>query len=393
MPLLIAGFVIMFFVIGGGIDSVSVFLHALAESEGWPLKTLSSGIALGAVTAALSTPLVGMAVDRSGVRLPMSVGCGFLAGGFLILAFMNQPWHFVTANLLLGPGFAACALLPITIAVTVLVPGRTALALGIVSAGSSLGAMVIAPAAQLMVEAFGWRTAYISMGALVVLAPIPCLLFAIPKGRLRARSTEPAQETEKAPVGLREELRRPGVLLLLGILALPGLATFGVQIHVVPLLADLGHSDRLAAGALGAVLATSGLGKVGGGLVGDRLGPIRTLQFALGLELVAFVLLLAATSLPMAGLFVLFHGLAVGTQVAVVPVIALSILGRARFATLWGVLQLGAMLMIGLAPVVPGFIFDATGSYQAAIIFWLGALAVGLLLALRLGSLRNVARG
>ncbi len=393
MPLLLAGFIIMFFVIGGGIDSVSVFLHALAEAEGWPLKTLSSGISVGAVVAAFSTPLVGMAVDRWGVRAPMSVGCGFLAGGFLVLAVMSQPWHFVAANLLLGPGFAALALLPITIAVTILIPGRTALALGIVSAGSSVGAMVIAPLAQLMVEAFGWRTAYIAMGSLVVLTPIPCVLFAMPKGRLRPPRTPHPQETEAPPVGLAQELRRPGVLLLLGVLALPGLASFGLQVHVVPLLADLGHSNRLAASALGAVLATSGLGKIGGGLLGDRLGPIRTLQLALALEFVAFALLPFATSLPIAGLFVLFHGLAVGTEVAVVPVIALSIIGSARFATLWGVLQLGSMLVIGLAPVVPGIIFDATGSYQVAILFWLGALFLGLLLALRLKPGGHVANG
>jgi MFS family permease len=386
LPLLVAGFIVLFFVIGGGIDSVSVFLHALAEAEGWPLQTLSSGIAAGAVCAALSTPLVGAGVDRWGVRVPMTIGCALLAGGFVVLGLMNQPWHFVAANLLLGPGFAACALLPITIAVTIMVPGRTALALGIVGAGASAGAMVIAPAAQLMVEAFGWRVAYITMGAAVVLAPIPCLLFAMPRGRLTTPARESAEESPQdpqvAPPSLKQELRRPGVLLLLGALALPGLASFGLQVHMVPLLVDLGHSDRFGAVALGATLAVAGVGKVGGGLIGDRLGPLTTLRLALGLDAVAFALLLLGSSVSIAGLFVVLHGLAVGTQVAVLPVIALSILGGERFGTLWGILQLGSMLAIGLAPVVPGSIYDATGSYLAAIVFWIGAVLVGLIMAM-----------
>ncbi len=399
LPLLVAGFIVLFFVIGGGIDSVSVFLHALAETGGWRLQTLSSGIAAGAVSAALSTPLVGVGVDRWGVRVPMTVGCALLAGGFVVLGLMNQPWHFVVANLFLGPGFAACALLPITIAVTIMVPGRTALALGIVGAGASAGAMVIAPAAQLMVEAYGWRVAYITMGTLVVLAPIPCLLFAMPRGRLKTPSRESAaessQDTQAAPPSLAQELRRPGVLLLLGVLALPGLASFGLQIHMVPLFVDLGHSDRFAAAALGATLAVAGVGKVGGGFIGDRLGTLRTLRLALALDAVAFTLLLLGDSVSIAGLFVLLHGLAFGTQIAVLPVIALSILGSARFATLWGILQLGSMLAIGLAPVVPGGIYDATGSYLAAIAFWIGSVLVGLVLAmvLRLQSGGRIEQG
>jgi hypothetical protein len=65
-------------------------------------------------------------------------------------------------------------------------------------------------------------------------------------------------------------------------------------------------------------------------------------------------------------------------------VLALAILGTERFATLFGLLQLAAMLAVGLAPIVPGAIFDATASYAGALAFWIAALAGALVVALRM---------
>jgi MFS family permease len=109
--------VILFVVVGGGIDTVSVFLNALSVAEGWSRKTLSAGISVGVISAGLFTPVVGVLVDRFGVRVPMALGAALLALGFGVLAGMTRPWQFVAANVLLGPGFASAAMLPITVAV------------------------------------------------------------------------------------------------------------------------------------------------------------------------------------------------------------------------------------------------------------------------------------
>ena len=391
LPLLAAGFAILFVVVGGGIDTVSVFLNALAESEGWSRRTLSLGISVGVIGAALATPLVGLLIDRHGVRLPMTLGLAFLAPGFAILVGMREPWHFVAANVLLGPGFAATAMLPITVAVTVRVPERTALALGIVGVGSSMGALVLAPLLQGLVAAVGWRGTYATLALMVLATPIPFLLFVLPRGRLqRGRAVaDPSQPS------LTQGLRRPGVLWLFGILVLPGLAGFGLQVHLVPLLSDAGHSAAFAAGALGAMIGVSALGKLGGGWLGDRAGPLATLRLALALRTLAVASLALASSPLVVGGFVVALGLAVGAEVAVAPVIALAILGSERFATLFGLIQLVSMLAVGLAPIVPGVIFEASGSYAGALVFWVAALllALGIALRMRLPAPASAAAG
>src|SRR5512147_2475092 len=209
LPLVIAGFAISFILVGGGIDTVSVFVNAITKATDWSRSGMSLGVSVGAVMAALSTPFVGLSVDRYGVRVPMAVGVLLLAVGFLILVGMHEPWHFVAANVALGPGFAACALLPITVAVTIRIPERTTLALGIVAAGSSAGALALAPALQAITETFGWRGGYMALGTAVVLTPLPCLLFALPRGRLRP--VTPTRTGRAPELPLAKELRQPGV--------------------------------------------------------------------------------------------------------------------------------------------------------------------------------------
>jgi len=359
---------------------VSVFLNALATANAWPRGTLSAGIGVGVVFAGIATPFVGLLIDRFGVRVPIALGAALLATGFGVLSVMSEPWHFVAANVLLGPGFAGAAMFPITVAVTVRVPDRTAFALGLVSVGASLGALLLAPALQALINARGWRTTYAMLGTAVVLVPLS-LLVALPKGRLQRTAPGEAPAPKPPPIDLRRELRRSGVLPLAALLMVPGLVNFGFQVHIVPYLAGVGHGATVAATALGAAIGISAIGKVAGGLVGDRIGALQALRLALLLQVGALSLLPLVGQTPILVLFVALHGIAVGTEIAVTPVLALKVLGEERFATLYGLLQLAATVAIGLAPVIPGLFFDATGDYSGAVVFWIVTMLVGVVVA------------
>jgi MFS family permease len=389
LPLVAAGFVISFMLIGGGIDTVGVFINAITEANGWPRTGLSLGVAVGAAVAALSTPGVGIAVDRYGVRVPMLWGVGLLATGFAIVVAMQAPWHFVVANVFLGMGFAGCALLPLTIAITLRVRDRTALALGIAGTGASAGALALAPAAHAAIEALGWRGTYMVMGTLLVLTPLPCLAFALPRGRLE-RHTE-AERPKPALPSLRE-LGRPGLRGLMALMVLPGLATFAIAVHLVPYLTDSGFSGATAAFALGATIGVSAVGKIAGGWLADRFGTLPIMRTALFLGALSLTLLpAAATSAYLAG-FVALYGIALGTYAAVIPALAMETLGGDRFGTLFGLLQLVAMLAAAAGPVTAGVLFDATGHYDEAMGIWIAALSAALLVALVMRPRSSTAR-
>jgi len=388
VPLVAAGFAISFVLVGGGINTAGVFLSGIALDTGWLRSTLSLAVSVGAVVAALSMPAVGAAVDRFGVRVPMAAGTLLLAGGYALCASMAEPWQFVAANVLLGAGFGASALLPMTLAISMLVPERKAFALGIAATGSSAGALVMAPAVQLAIERFGWRGAYVGMGALVVAMPLVLLVAVLPRGRLPRPRDEKRCEGHGAQAAPAAVAARSAWLPLAGVMVLPGLVTFGLAVHLVPHLVASGFPQRAAALTLGAALGLSALGKVAGGWLADRIGLVPTLRGALACGAVAVALLAAPASGGVLAGFALLYGLYLGTTVAVIPPIALELLGAARFGSLFGVLQLVAMLAGAVGPVATGAVFDATGSYHDAILAWVAALgaALGVAFALRVRS-------
>jgi MFS family permease len=375
----LAGFVISFVLVGGGIDTVGVFINAIAQSTGWARSALSLGASVGALSAAAATPPVGIAIDRYGVRVPMTAGVALLAVGYAIVVGMQEPWHFVAANVFLGAGFAACALMPLTVAITVCVRERTALAFGIAAAGASAGALVLAPALQVVVEALGWRGTYVLMGSAMVATPLPFVAFVLPKGPLRGED-RPGGATPQMPK--IRELGSSGMLPLMALMAFPGMVSFAVSVHVIPYLTGSGLSGRVAAMALGTAVGVSAIGKIGGGWLADRVGALQVLRAALLLGAGSFALLPWALSLPALAGFVLLYGLTIGTYVAVMPALARAVLGAQRFGTLFGVLQLTGILAAAVGPVTAGLLFDATGRYTEAMVLWGGSMGCALLVAL-----------
>ncbi len=378
--LVLAGFAISFLLIGGGINTAGVFLNAIGPDTGWSRSALSLAVSIGAVVAALSMPLVGAAVDRFGVRAPMGIGLLLLAGGYAITVSMREAWHFMAANVLLGAGFAASGLLPMTVAIAFHVRERTALALGIAASGSSAGAFVMAPGVQLAIERLGWRGAYVAVALLVVGIPL-LLLGWLPRGPLAGAS----RLLSPSPNGVGREVATQGsgrIAPLLGLMVLPGLATFALALHLVPLLVAAGLPERRAAATLGAALGLSALGKLLGGLAADRFGPLAAIRAALACGTLAIGLLALAPTLAVLAAFVLLYGLFVGTEVAALPALALETLGSDRFGRRFGALQLAALLAGAVGPVATGLIFDSTGRYSLAATLWGVAIGAALLLAL-----------
>lgn len=377
VPLVAAGFAISFMLVGGGINTAGVFLSAVALDTGWPRSVLSLALSVGAVVAAVSMPVVGTAVDRVGVRMPVAVGAGLIACGYGITASMGEPWHFIAANVFLGAGFGASALLPMTLAISILVPDRKALALGVAATGSSAGAFVMAPAVQVAIEHLGWRGAYVAMGVLAVAVPIVLVLSVLPRGRLPSPAA-PDGAAMAGPSAAPAETPRLAALLLAGVMVLPGLVTFGLAVHLVPHLVASGLDQRAAAMTLGSAIGLSALGKLAGGWVADRIGLLATLRGALTCGVASIALLIAPPSVALLASFALLYGLYIGTTVAVIPAIALGILGAARFGSLFGLLQLTAMLAGAVGPIATGAVFDATGSYRNAILGWIIAMTAAL---------------
>ena len=156
---------------------LSIFVEPMTRELGWSRGLLSGAVSLGGLCAAITSPLLGRWLDRSGsgtIVAVSSVVTGLLAIG---LATVTNPIAFY---FLYVPGrmlFAGPIELALPTAISNWFIRRRVQGLAIDEIAKAAGLAVIAFMAQLIISGWDWRTAWIALGILAfVLGVLPSLL-------------------------------------------------------------------------------------------------------------------------------------------------------------------------------------------------------------------------
>jgi MFS family permease len=317
---------------------------------------------------AVSGPLA----DRFGPRRVVLAGGAALGGGLLLTSFVNQLWAgYITYGLGVGIG-VACGYVPMVAAVGGWFERRRALAVGIAVTGIGLGTLAVPPLAALLIAGVGWRTAYVVLGvaslALIGLAAL-------------AASPPPAvKEAERRPLG---GVLRGRAFWLMYVSAIPlSFALFFFFVHLVPFAQARGAAPVAAAALLSVVGGGSILGRLGMGLLAERLGSLETFKAmvaAMALSTVVWLLFPQYAGLVVVALIM---GIAYGGWVALSPSVAAELFGIAGLGGTVGVLYTSAGIGALLGPPISGLLIDVTGTYTWAIAAALGLEIVALVVLL-----------
>lgn len=361
----------------GQSHTFSVFVGPIGEDLGISSTSIAGAYGLATLAAAFLLPQMGRFIDRYGPRrmlglivILLGLACAFfgaaanflwLAVGFGLLRFLGQ------GSLMLG-----CANL-----VSQWFSRSRGLAMSLMALGFGISMAVHPPLSEAMVEAIGWRQAWVVLGLLTWLLMLPPVLLLVhdkpeplglrPDGAGRneaAAAGEPDPAEEITGLTLRQALRQPAFYIVsFGWFAIAMLVTT-LHFYQVSILTAQGLSSELAA----RVFPVSAVTMVAAmPLVGWLFDRLRTrVVFALGLLI---------TAAGLAGITFVTDGI---TAVAYAVVFGLNnAFSMTMFGYLWpryfGRLHLGAIQgtgqMIGvvgasLGPLPVGLAFDLAGSAE-----------------------------
>jgi OFA family oxalate/formate antiporter-like MFS transporter len=155
-----------------------------------------------------------------------------------------------------------------------------------------------------------------------------------------------------------------------------------LQIHVVPYATDTGVSAGTAALILATASASSIVGRIVLGTIGDKIG--NKISFILGFVffVIASTSLILSPALWVLYFFAVFFGLAWGNLATQQSPLVAVLFGLASHGLIFGVVDLGYTFGSAVGPLVSGYIYDISGSYQIA--FVLSAIMSGLGIAITL---------
>jgi MFS family permease len=357
--------------------SFGTFLKPLTAEFGWTREAVSASFGFAALTVAVVSPILGHLLDRvqpRAVILPcMAIfGLGFASLGLLT----NHLWQLYGTFVLLGIVGNGTTQMSYSRAVSTWFVRRRGLALSLVMAGSATGAMIFPPLAQTLISTAGWRNAYFTLGALVLVFGLPLTALFVRERDARHSTEKPAASGVTSGATVGEGLRSRAFWVLIATLFLGSLSVNGAITHLAPLLTDRGISQQQAAVVASALGFSSFAGRLITGQLVDRFfGP--TVGFSiLGATAAGILLLGTAASTPSALLAATLIGLGMGAEADLTPYLLTRYFGLKAFSTLYGFSWTAYAVAGALGPVLMGRVFDLTGSYASLLTLLAGSTVV-----------------
>lgn len=409
------------------ISVLTVFVNPMTQEFGWSRTQVSAATSIGAILGAAVAPLTGQLVDRIGSRFLLAAGCMAVGLACLYLSAVHTLLGFYLAFSLSRMADQGAIKIAASPAVGKWFRRYRGRAIALVFCAASVGIIVLAPVVQLVIDAWGWRAAWLVLAIVmfgVGVVPSALLVRRQPEdlglavdGLPQSEAKSPRSPLSQRGVGgisastaelhtslqpsspedgeprwpLKEAATTPTFWLVLVSLFAVSTASSGVGLHLVPHLTQQGLSPREAVGAISVLSLSGAAGALALGFLAERF-PVRVLMGLVYLLVAAsMTVLILADTVAETYMFAVLHGIASSGVNVLAPILWASYYGRWSLGSIHGISRAFQVTGFAVGPLLSGLVYDATGSYQNAFVYLaLVALASSLLVFL---ARRPVKRG
>ncbi|WP_322013654.1 MFS transporter [Paraburkholderia sp. J12] len=363
-----------------------VFVPYLHRAFGWGIGAIAMAATLISVAIMVISPIQGLLVDRFGARPIILASIPLFGAGYASLSLLSGDIHQFYLMWVLVPllGFGVWPSSYIKV-VSGWFERRLGLAIGVANVGIGVGSVLLPALIGVVASRYGFRTAFVVVGALSVAIAWPCAFFFVHERPRAERSTARLPGADTVPGLTLGEAWRDGAFwkIVVSFLFL-GACSTSLLVNQVAILVDNGASVRTAVAMQSVVGIATLVARLAVGWLLDRAS----------VKLVMPVLALCG-----AGAMVLYAGGAAGAPGALCAVLIgimtgaeFNVIGYALrrycgpralgalFGCVFAVFQLGGA--VGTAVI--GYLRGQTGSYHDCLY---GLTLATLLTALLFGTL------
>ncbi|KQU17002.1 MFS transporter [Bacillus sp. Leaf13] len=365
-------------------SSSGVFIVPFENEFGWDRSVISLAFAISLFLYGLSGPFMAALIEVLGLKKMMVFAMSTLLAGVILTFFMEHEWQLILIwGIIIGLGSG--------LFLTVLSPyvanrwfeKRRGLAVGILTASTATGQLVLLPVLAIIIENYSWRWAIglIMVLSLIMLAIILLFMKNNPKevGILPYGLEEESQEAnlvqKKNPIvmafqSLIEAVRVKEFWLLAGSFFICGLSTSGlIGTHFISYCISFGLPVVTAASLLSFMGIFDLIGTTVSGWLSDRFDNRWLLFWYYGLRGASLVLLpfaLQEGSIILLIIFSVFYGL--DWIATVPPTISISrqVFGIEKSGIVYGWIFASHQAGAAAAAYGGGLIFKIFSSYTWA---------------------------
>ena len=347
----------------GSRNSLSLTIQGIDQSNTLDYLQISFAFALGQLVVGAISPFGGMIADKYGTGKTLTIGILFALFGMLLIPYST---NVVTLSLSLGIissiGLGIAGLPVVLASVNKLISSeKVGMAFGLVNAGQSLGQLILAPIAGLVVVSYGWVACIIFLSIMFAsVLPFSYIL----RSRLPSKEKS-APEVER---GLAETLRiafkTPSYVYLVSGFFVCGFHVAFIATHMPGVIASCGLPPTVSGWSLGLIGLFNIVGSIFAGWYISRYSMRLFLSYTYFARcLIVLCFLISPKDL----VSVLIFSIALGfTYFSVIPATAGLVgkmFGPKFMATLFGFALFSHQIGGFLGAYLGGFFFSISGDY------------------------------
>ena len=358
----------------GSRNTLPLAIDGINQSETLNYLQISFAFALGQLFMGAISPFGGMIADKYGSGKTLIIGILLILFGTLLIPYSTTAFTLsISLGVIASIGLGIAGLPVVLASVNKLIPQeKVGMAFGLINAGSSLGQLILAPIAGLIIVTFGWvYCIYFLSLILLLLLPISVVL--------RSRTKEKALNNiadRTLSETLNIAIKTPSYIYLVTGFFVCGFHVAFIATHMPGVIQVCGFSPTVSGWSLGLI----GLFNIVGSIFAGWYISKRSMRLFLAYTyfarcIIVLLFLISPKDLLSVMLFSIVLGL---TYFSVIPATAGLVgkmFGPQFMATLFGFALFSHQIGGFLGAYLGGFFFNITGDYTTV---WLldAALAV-----------------
>ncbi len=390
------------------VNCIPLFQSHIVEELGITVGQFNTGVSLCTVVAMLASVVIGKLTDKCSARVLGIVTVATSAVALLGLSAITAVWQFYLLCVIAGMVVVAGTRLLVSVVIANWFTAKRGLAVSIALAGSGVGGIVLSPATSAIIEASGWRPAFVMLAVVSVVVALPLVLIAfsshpqdrglLPYGEGEGDATGESEQAAHASgddvtVALGwKRVRKSAAfwLLVVGFVAM-GITNGCVITNSISNMTSVtvqgvevvtgGHSTMWAGSVWSFYLAVVIVAKISLGAIYDRWGlRVGTILGTLTSVFAGIALCFPTTDFgPI--LACLFFGFATCMGTVAPPVMVVKEYGTQDLGTITGIVTAFELFGAALGSVVSGIMFD---KFLTFIPVWIVVIAASVVMGITL---------
>jgi MFS family permease len=361
----------------------------IAADHGWSKSFAMGGFSVGLFVGGLVSRYVGALIDRFGGHVVMPVGSLIGTIGLVGVVLARNAYTYYAVWMVLGVAMAASLYDPAFATLGRIFGGNARAPITTLTLAGGFASTVSWPATQFLIDAIGWRGAYLVYAALLALVATPLHAFALPRGRVLQHAGVKADgEPLAAATSKPASVLAPNGLAFLLVAAAFSFYAFVPSALSAQLLAifqrfGLAPATVVAIGMLfGPAQVLARVCELG---FARHVHPLWVARFSVGLLVAACALLmLLPFSALVAACFAMMYGMANGLMTIARGTVPLALFGAGGYGRLVGRIGGPFLVVQAVAPVCLSYVAERASDRAAlAVVAAFAAAALLCFVAMR----------